>query len=843
LASSDVSDFVLGITDNYLDGDPRAAKKLNNLVINENNKLVQHPGLTIYNSSAPQLPPGNQSVDSLYYFDSTLFAKSGARLYLIKDGDSSWTTLAGPTGNDAFADSELGAKCSWSESRGHLFITPGPSTNKKGGCRTVKVYRNAANTWYLVQAGLPRYKDATGGVSVESDVIGTNVVYFRYLVMSMFTRTYVAKINGVDTTFRDFGQPVVFADRDNVTTGTNIDYAGSESYVNKTNENFDTTGLRLDTFRTKADGTEFYIAVSQRQATGPHPSDSTLGTIQAKCSVQSSASAASGLHTMHVADIAFFYVGQKVTLDDGDSSAVTRYVRTVSYTTNVVGLSATLGGAASNDSAYTTAQSSYITFDYSADSPSGYAEGNYNDPTPPCYFSSIVDGYGWYAAPIDTSLTNRDAAHRATRVLQSKPTDPDGCPSGNYVDLAVDVLTAMGYFGQHPIACSRNKTYRIEGRLDAFGGGGLRGVLVSETEGAVCQEMIPTPFGLLFQSETGWCVTDGFQVTNLSKNHLRTTYSALSNKSKGSACFDALNQRAYFGTESAALTPAVSGKNNSAFVLDLKRSKGGENGVFTTISADDNFQPAALHYDSKNNRIIVGDSRGYVFKFDASKTTFPTVNTAVAYSTWGVSAIVWEWITCAFSFGSSRISKWMSEIWLVCKNLTGNLSIDFTSYKDDRTTGVRMKAARDRSITSGLHKIKRGFPKGNLSCVYAQLQIKKGFVVIARSDDYDQAAFNNAGNTALIASGVWPSDGTDAMVGHYLFPEIAGAYDTGWVISAHSGDTLTVSDPSNNLPTATSNWVIKGYPKAEGVEIHSLGIEHQVLGEGYPERSGQGGNT
>jgi hypothetical protein len=459
--------------------------------------------------------------------------KSGTKLYYIKDGDVAWTTLTGPTGNDAFKDSELGAKCSWSEWRGHLFITPGPSTNYKGGCRTVKVYRNAANTWYLVQAGLPSYKDAAGGINIESDIIGTNVVYYRYLVMSMFTRTYVAKVNGVDTTFKDFGAPDIFEDRDDETDGGNIDYVAGDGYTNLTNENYDTTGLRIETFRTRADGSEFLLAVSARQDTGPHPADATLGSIRAHCYVSNSASAASGLHTMHAADIALFYVTQQVSLDDNNSAPVTRYVTAVNYSTNVITLSATLGGAASNDSAYVTANFSYITFTYSADCPPGYNEGNFNDAAPPSYFTAIADSYGWYGAPIDVSISNKAANHRVTRIQQSKPGDPDGAPSGNYVDVAIDKMTALGYFGQHPLVFSRNKSFRIEGRLDAFGGGALRAVLISETEGAVSQDVLKTPFGLVFQSETGWCVTDGFQVTNISKNHLRTTYAALLNKSKG----------------------------------------------------------------------------------------------------------------------------------------------------------------------------------------------------------------------------------------------------------------------------------------------------------------------
>jgi hypothetical protein len=166
------------------------------------------------------------------------------------------------------------------------------------------------------------------------------------------------------------------------------------------------------------------------------------------------------------------------------------------------------------------------------------------------------------------------------------------------------------------------------------------------------------------------------------------------------------------------------------------------------------------------------------------------------------------------------------------------------SYKDDRSTVVRMKAIRDRDITSGLHKLSRSFPKGNLACIYAQLQMKKGLVVIARSDDHALATLAGIGNTAQLASGTWPEDGTDNLIGHSLYPAIAGAYDTGWEITDQSGDTLTLSDPGNTLPTGAGyKWVVKGYPKNESVELHAVSIDYATLAEGYPERSNQGGNA
>lgn len=934
MTNLDVDRFDLGITDNYVNGDPRHAKKLDNLLINEDDKLVQHPGLSIYNTSAPQIPPGNQAIDSLYYFDSTLFVKSGTKLYHLQDGAVAWTTLAGPTGNDAFADSELGAKCSWSEWRGHLFITPGPSANIKGGCRTVKVYRNASGTWTLVQAGIPDMRRAYGPFTLPQPTLTDYEQNYLYQWATVFVREYVARVNGVDVVFKDYGSPQLASFFSPFEIGGSASvFIQSPTYINTSVENYDTANMRMEVFRTAKDQTEFLYSGSQHVSDNETPNysvvitasgsnasgifrvssgasgnirlfyvnqrltlddndsspttvyvtavntstgditvstsrggspfngtayttaqsatfkllayeddrtDSDLGIEPKIVTVSGSGSGASGIFSVASSDIPYFYVNQKVSLDDGDSSAIDVWVIAVSYSSSTVTFSRTRGGSAANLSAYTTGQSATFTFDYATQLPAGYADGNYNDPSPKSYFTAVADSYGWYAAPVEMGSQNPDASHRATRVLQSKPNDPDSAPSGNFVDCPTDKLTALGFAGQHPIAFARNRTFRIEGRYDAFGGGSLRAILISEVEGAVSQDLIKTPKGLLFASENGFCFTDGFQVVNLSKYHLKASYDALSTKSRISGAYDTRKQLAYFGVESP-LDETTTGSNNSAYIVDMKRS--GERGVFTTCSGAGNFQPNALHYDSLNGRIIVGDKRGYVFYFDDSVLTWPNVDTAVSVSSWYRKAVVWDWVSCALAFGSSRISKWMSELSLVLKNLSGNLSIDFTIFKDDRSTGIRMKSVRDRGITSGLHKVKRGYPKGALACVYSQFQAKKGLVVIVRSDDYAQAIFSGAGNTAQITSGTWPNDGAESLIGHSIYPEISSAYDTGWVISAQSGDTLTVLDPGNTLPTGTFKWVVKGYPKNESIEVHALGIEYDAMGEGYPERSDQGGNS
>lgn len=730
------NDLTQGITDDYVDGPLNAAERLDNLLINRFKKPYQRDGIDIYSEDAPQIPPGNQKIDDLYYFDSTLFVKSGTKLYYIEDGDSAFTTLAGPS-HDAFADSELGARCSWSEWRGHLVITPGPSTNKKAGCRTVKVYRNSSSVWTLHQAGLPRTEDGTtGGIYAETASTGTDYAFtFAYC----FKSTYTAKVDGNNVEFIEFGTPTLYQSSGLVPiNSTDRVQRGTLTYINGTYENYPTSSMVVSLFRTKADGTVIYF--SQNVALGAQ----------------------------------------------------------VDYTITDANLGEEF-----------------------------YAQSDeqYNDPVPLCYFSKIVDGYGWYFAADDI-----DGDFSNSRILQSNPLVPFGVPSGNstYVE---GKIRAADYATSFPLAFTRNKTYRIEGRLDTYGAGDLRAILVSDTYGAVSEKPASTSEGVYFASEQGFCYTNAFNVIPLS-DHLRTTYAALNNKSNIYGAYDSKNKHVYFSVESPSYTANT---NNQLIILDefWTRQNGEMKGVFTTMSSQngsaDNLKANSLHYDSENDVMIIGHQNGYVMKFDSDKLTDPVVDTGNAYADWNVQGILPDYISVAMSMGSSVVSKWISRIFLIMKNLTGNCSLDILSHNDDKTSTKSLKVVRERTTTStGLHKIKRWFPKGGLRCLYKQIQIKKGTVIIAASDDYDTLSVVTG--SAVIDSGSWPTFDGENLVGFSLYLE-DDDYTTAYPILTQSSDTLTVT---GTLPAGSEKaWQIKGIPKNEDFEMHAFDLEYEMEQEHY----------
>lgn len=742
-----VTDWSKGITDNYIDAPAGYSEKLNNLFINRIGKPYQRPGLAPLGDYA-QIPSGNQQIDAIYYFDSTIFVKSGTKLYFIDESTvtTSWTTLAGPA-HDAFADSEVGGKATWSEWRGHLLITPAPSSTKKGGCRTVKVYRNNSNVWTLVQAGLPRaVEDGTGVYSGPTYTTGQVNYAFTWWVV--YYRTYTAKVNGVSVTFEDFGAPDVLIDQgDAISSGNDVDI-GIYEHVNSSLENYDTSNMSVKLYRTKRNGTVPFLSKTVA-------------------------------------------MNAQIT-DDVEDSALT----TEGY--------------------------------------GGLSDGNNNDPPPLSYFHTLAGSVSWFLAGVDLD----SGALRANRVWQGRPANIDGVPSGNFLDIEGDIATAFDHAGVYPVAFFKGQCFRIEGQIDLFGGGALRAVAISNEEGSVTADVCRAGKGIYFQSMNGFCYTNGFTVVNLSK-HLPTRFGQLSVVHKSSAAYDPFGKRVFFGVADPDLSD-VNEAINSAWVLDEnfphKGPDGEPEGCITTMSADDDFRPTSMHYDVANKRMLFGDAQGFVMTFDEDSTMDFQVDGSTFTTVTETKAIVYDWISAAWSFGDRVATKWVSEFLAVFKNLTGKLSIDGYSHNDDKTSTLAIGRIRERSTAgAGMHRVRRYFPRGGLRCFYKQLQLRKGLANLHRSDDYATATVTIDGfeGELVLASGDWP-DGDDgsSLVGYYIYLD-DDEYATGFRIISVSGNTMRVDNDDEDLIAGIgTEWLVKGYPKDEGMELHSVAVSFDVIEDG-----------
>lgn len=749
----DINDFSGGITDVYLDAPKNTCERMDNLLINRFKEVIQRFGINPYRDFEDQIPAGTQKIDSLYYFEAeqTLFVKSGTRLYYFSVGDTAWTTLDGPN-THAFIYSEVGGGCTWNEWRGHLFITSMPTTNKKGGSRTVKVYKNSSNIWTCIQAGMPLMANVTtGGIPVAPSVtVGVTGYYYQWYVV--FTHTYTAKVDGQSVQFKDYSSARLDLEGNyDPISGANSNNMGSFTYTNLTEENFPVANMKVEAYRTEGNQT------------------------------------------------------------------IPKYVG-----------SANLGASIIDTTA-----------DASLGDPLYIAGGVLDNEHPPrSYGMAVVDGYGFYFAGVDVVSEYM----YNTRVYQSHPRDVDSVPSSNYCEVAGKVNSGS-YVNSIPVAFTEEQSFRIEGRYDLYGGGGTRARLISASEGCIAPEsIIRQKDFVLFWSKNGICWTDAYKVINLTENHLKDRYAALLNKEKVSGAYHAAEQRAYWACEEPDNSP--SSKNNAFWVMDTFWSK--EQAVITTISAiNDNLQANSVCYDATLAQVVIGDSRGYVLSFDEDTTYDIVVDTGAALEFWETQGIVPDYISPMSGFGSTKLTKWVTKLYAVFKNVTGELSIDFISHNDDKTTTAIMKSARIRStVGSGLHKLKRWFVKNSIRCYYKQIQIRKGALVLFRSDDYAPATPNNTTNVVVLDSGSWPTHSGHYLSYYYIYFE-SDDYTTGYQILSQSADTLTLSDPGDDLPTGSQKWVIRGHSKTECFPLKSITMEYQMLGNSFKayEVSEEGDNA
>lgn len=164
----EVKDFSGGMTDYYLQGDPRRYQRALNFLINVDKGLDLRPGSVGFdalsqNHILPDSISGNTSrVDAFITFkdDSDLLPVRASALYYRNSGGI-WAELTGPSGNQAFQGGYVGDAITYGEWRTHMFAT------SEGQVKPVKIYKDSTGTYQVRTCGLPlarsvpRYTDSS----------------------------------------------------------------------------------------------------------------------------------------------------------------------------------------------------------------------------------------------------------------------------------------------------------------------------------------------------------------------------------------------------------------------------------------------------------------------------------------------------------------------------------------------------------------------------------------------------------------------------------------------------------------------------------------------------------
>ena len=474
-----------------------------------------------------------------------------------------------------------------------------------------------------------------------------------------------------------------------------------------------------------------------------------------------------------------------------------------------------------------------------------------NDPPPESKYVAVANECGWYA---NTRIGSEEFSNRVYQSIQS---DIDSVPASYFTEID-DEITGISNVDIYPIVFTKNKTFRLEGVVDAFGRGFTRRRTVSDTIGCVSNNgIVRTIRGLYFPADDGFYFTDGFAIQKLSE-HLNERYSqavqSTAQARRIAGVQDPLTKRVFWALQEDPNDT----QNNAIYVLDPHWGLSTES-TFTSWDSGEDMKPTSLEF--ANGNLLRADSRGYTFEHKEELFTDLVVDTgAISTANWNTKGITYDYTSCAYSFGTETGRKWVTKFLSIFKNLT-NLSVQPISINDDSAIDRDLKEVRFRSnITwgdaevvwgdsrlvwnfNGLIIADRKFPKRGLRCTYKQVKYTPSNTIVGRSDDFGTATVNATALTVLLDDAVgndWPED----IIDYQIFFE-RDNYARGYTIVNRSNDTITVTDPENTLVSGSDKWIIRGVRKNERMSIEAYTIGYDYFGESHTAFSAgdDGGNA
>ena len=241
----DIADFSGGITDHIYRQQANKAGVIDNFVILSNRSLYTRPGSLVDDTvSNGTIPAGNQRIGTLINYDNSdkLFVQSAKKLYYRNP--SAYSTLQGPTGNDLFSAGTTASIVSYAEWNRHIFLTSDAYP------RPMKIYKDNGGSYQLRSSGLPALASAP---TVTAGAAGART----YLYAFHYSYTYLVGADALQ--FKDAGS----------ITQVELLNSGDPSVnpnpitvipviANGATENFDTSNIKVEIYRTQDGGDVFY---------------------------------------------------------------------------------------------------------------------------------------------------------------------------------------------------------------------------------------------------------------------------------------------------------------------------------------------------------------------------------------------------------------------------------------------------------------------------------------------------------------------------------------------------------------------------------------------------------
>lgn len=462
------------------------------------------------------------------------------------------------------------------------------------------------------------------------------------------------------------------------------------------------------------------------------------------------------------------------------------------------------------------------------------------EPPPLAKYMHVTNNFAYYA------YIKEDGVEYPNIVQQSFENDPDSSNALFRVTLE-DKIVGINSFNFTPIVFCENSTFRLDGNYAADGSGSLTKQKIADTVGCVSnRSIVRTSKGTFFAGQDGFYWTDGFQVIKVS-TEFNKRYLALEQKDKIYATYSKLEERILW----AVKKDGGSADNDTIFCLDLRFGIKPDS-CFTTWSGKGSFAPTALTYFK--DKIIRADYRGFLFRHDDSLYTDPIVNLSESnVANWYVQSLIFNYVSCAFKFGTSYMRKWVTRIVATASNET-NLALQINSINDNGRRVSSLKPITfknaviwgDEDLTwgdpeilwnyEGLIEEQRRFPAKGIRCSYKQIQFTNAEVQISSSDVEGNALVNASLKTATLvnlANVDWVKNAVD-----YYLSFSNDNYTRKFRVSARTADTLTFEDVQNFAQNGVYAWKLTGIPKNQVLNLLSYCLHYSILGKTQVDYNG-----
>ncbi len=233
-----MNDFSQGITDHVHEQKPGVSAELINFNIGGDKKPVSRLGSELDSKTFASVPSGVRVGALVNYANSDkLFYQSLTSMFYRNP--VAFTEITGPTGNKAFSTGALTNVASFTQWNRHIYLT------NDAFARPMKIFKDGSGNYQLRSSGLPDLASAPVVTAGAADVYSFVYAFYFSVDYTVFSLAYQS-IGPVTTVKVENASPP------NINA---ITVSGIPILSNGADENFDLTNIKIQIFRSTADGT------------------------------------------------------------------------------------------------------------------------------------------------------------------------------------------------------------------------------------------------------------------------------------------------------------------------------------------------------------------------------------------------------------------------------------------------------------------------------------------------------------------------------------------------------------------------------------------------------------